>query len=155
VPALVLAARHGSPPLNFVAGPAVRARLDAQFATQQQAILAALSAKNGRFFECEMEKLEGWAGDLKESLEHELKELDREIKETKREAQLAASLESKVALPKRVKELEARRSEKRRGLFEAQNAVDARKEALLNEVEVRLKQTVTITQLFTLRWKLG
>ena len=40
-----------------------------------------------------MAKLEGWAGDLEESLEHELKDIDREIKEARREAQFAASLE--------------------------------------------------------------
>ena len=143
-----------TPQLNLAANGTVRPRLEAQFARQQQTILAALSEKNGRFFELEMEKLEGWAGDLKESLEHELKEIDREIKDTKREAQLAASLETKVALHKRVKELEARRSEKRRGLFEAQDAVDARKDALLTEVEARLKQTVNRTKLCTIRWKI-
>ena len=100
-----------------------------------------------------MEKLEGWAGDLKESLEHELKEIDREIKDTKREAQLAASLESKVALHKRIKELEARRAEKRRGLFEAQDAVDTRKDSLLSEIEARLKQGVVETELLSFRWR--
>jgi hypothetical protein len=82
-----------------------------------------------------------------------LKEIDREIKDTKREAQLAGSLETKIALHKRVKELEARRSAKRRGLFEAQDVVDARKDVLLTEVEGRLKQIVTRTELFTVRWK--
>ena len=102
----------------------------------------------------EMEKLEGWAGDLKESLEHELKEIDREIKETRREAQLATSLETKVTHHKRIKELEARRAEKRRGQFEAQDAVDARKDTLLAEIEARLKQGVRQTELFTVRWHL-
>ncbi|MCL5096816.1 MAG: hypothetical protein M1608_04680 [Candidatus Omnitrophica bacterium] len=139
-----------TPLLNLAANGDEQPRLESQF-TQQQAVLAELSEKNGRFFESEMEKLESWAGDLKESLEHELKEIDREIKETKREAQLAGSLEAKVALHKRVKELEARRSEKRRGLFEAQDVVDARKDALLSEVEARLKQTVHRAELFTVR----
>ena len=49
--------------------------------------------------------------------------MDREIKNAKGEAQLAASIESKVASHKRIKELEGRPAEKRRGLFEAQDAV--------------------------------
>jgi hypothetical protein len=101
-----------------------------------------------------MAKLESWASDLKESLEHELKEIDREIKETKREAQLAASLEDKLTLHKRIKELESRRAEKRRGLFDAQDAVDKRKDSLLSEIEVRLKQGIVKTELFTIGWKL-
>ena len=120
---------------------------------QQQAVLTRLSEKNAKFFELEMAKLDGWAGDLKESLEHELKEINREIKDTKREAQLAASLESKVGLHKRIKELEARRAEKRRGLFEAQDAIDTRKDGLLSEIEARLKQALAKAELFTVRWK--
>jgi len=82
-------------------------------------------------------------------------DLNRDIKDTKREAQLAASLETKIALHQRVKELASQRSEKRRGLFEAQDAVDARKDALLTEVEERLQQTVTRAELFTARWRLA
>lgn len=142
------------PSLNLNADHATRTRLDAQLAQQQQAALAHLGEKNAKFFELEMEKLEGWAGDLKESLEHELKEIDRDIKETKREAQLAASLETKVSLHKRVKDLESRRAEKRRGLFEAQDAVDTRKDLLLTEIEARLRQGVQTESLFTLHWRL-
>ena len=118
-------------------------------------MLTRLSEKNANFFELEMEKLESWAGDLKESLERELRDIDREISETKREAQLAASLETKVTLHKRIKELESRRSEKRRNLFEAQDAVDARKDGLLSEIEARLQQGISRVELFTVRWRLA
>ena len=131
-----------------------RQRMKAQFATQQQNMISRLSEKNAEFFELEMGKLEGWAGDLKESLEHELKEIDRQIKETKRDAQLAPGLENKVALHKSIKELESRRAEKRRGLFEAQDAVDTRKDGLLSEIESRLKQGLQQEALFTIRWRI-
>jgi len=131
-----------------------RERMNAQCAQQRQSVLSSLSQKNAEFFKLEMEKLESWADDLKESLEHELKEIDRDIKDTKREAQLAAALEAKIALHKRIKELESRRAEKRRGLFEAQDAVDSRKDALLSEVEARLTQGSTETDLMTFRWRI-
>jgi superfamily II DNA/RNA helicase len=143
-----------SPQLSLTPDDTIRARLDAQLAQQQQAVLTRMSEKNAEFFELEMAKLESWASDLKESLEHELKEIDREIKETKLEAQLAASLEDKLTLHKRIKELESRRAEKRRGLFDAQDAVDKRKDSLLSEIEVRLKQGIVKTELFTIGWKL-
>jgi DNA-binding XRE family transcriptional regulator len=142
-----------SPQVDLARDDSAQARMDAQLSQRQQAVLIGLSEKNAVFFEQEMEKLEGWAGDIKESLEHELKDLDREIKDTKREAQLAASLESKVALHKRIKELELRRAEKRRGLFEAQDAVDTRKDLLLTEIESRLKQGIEEKALFSIRWK--
>lgn len=128
--------------------------LQGQLGQQRQAIIAKLSQKNAEFFELEMTKLESWAGDLKNSLEHELREIDRDIKDTKREAQLAPNLEAKVALHKRIKELESRRSEKRRGLFEAQDAVDTRKDGLLNEVETRMKQSTSSAEVFVVRWSI-
>lgn len=142
-----------SPQLDLSENITARGRMDSQLAQQQKTVLTSLSEKNATFFELEMEKLEGWAGDLKESLEHELKEIDREIKDTKREAQLAASLELKLGLHKRIKELESRRAEKRRGLFEAQDAVDTRKDSLLTEIEARLKQGVEEKTLFSIRWR--
>jgi ERCC4-related helicase len=129
-------------------------RLQEQFAAQRQGILASLSEKNARYFEQEMEKLERWSGDLKDSLEHELKDLDREIKEVKREAQLTVSLEQKLELHKRIKDLEKRRAEKRHGLFEAQDAVDTRKDSLLTDIEVRLKQGASEEALFSIRWRI-
>jgi len=143
-----------SPQLSLNPDKASRARMESQLALQEQAVLTRLSEKNAQFFELEMEKLEGWAGDLKEGLEHELKEIDREIKEAKREAQLASSLESKVGFHKRIKELEARRAEKRRGLFEAQDAVDTRKDSLLSEIEARLQQGLVKEEIFSVQWKI-
>ena len=134
--------------------PPLRARQDAGLAQQQKAALARLSEKNAELFESEMAKLEGWAGDLKESLEHELKDIDREIKEARREAQLAASLELKLEQHRRIKELEKRRAEKRRGLFEAQDAIDSRKEQLLDQIQARLKQLTSSSEVFRIHWRL-
>jgi ERCC4-related helicase len=146
------AAESQPPPLPE--DPPARLRQDAQLAQQQKAVLASLSEKNAALFESEMAKLEGWAGDLKESLEHELKEIDREIREARREAQLAASLELKLEQHRRIKDLEKRRAEKRRGLFEAQDAIDSRKEQLLDQVQARLKQFTSTSEVFRLHWTL-
>ncbi len=113
------------------------------------------SSRNRTYFESEMEKLEAWADDLKNSLESEIKELDREIKTGKREAKMAGDLDTKVALHRHVKDLEGHRNAKRRGLFEAQDEVDARKERLIGEVEARLKQRTTVQELFTIRWRVA
>jgi len=142
--------QHPPPPET----PPARLRQDAQLAQQQKAVLARLSEKNAALFESEMAKLEGWASDLKESLEHELKEIDRQIKEARREAQLAASLELKLEQHRRIKDLEKRRAEKRRGLFEAQDAIDSRKEQLLDQVQARLRQFTSTSEVFRLHWTL-
>lgn len=118
-------------------------------------VLARLEERDSHIFEREMEKLEGWAADLKDSLETELKELDQHIKETKREAQLAANLERKVELHKAIKDLEKKRADKRKNLFEAQDQVDGQKDELLKSISGRLKQGQEIQELFLIRWKLA
>ena len=63
-------------------------------------------------------------------------------------------LETKVQSQRAIKDLEKKRSEKRRNLFETQDDIDYRKENLLNEIERRLKQEVKTTELFTIKWKM-
>ena len=144
-----------SPQLPLPEPPALRAQQDAQLAQHQAQVLVRLTQKNTNLFESEMAKLEGWASDLKESLEHELKDIDREIKEARREAQIAPSLELKLDQHRRIKDLEKRRAEKRRGLFEAQDAIDSRKETLINQIQARLHQFTTNHEIFRIHWTLA
>jgi hypothetical protein len=118
----------------------------------KDAALARIAERNGRFFEEEIEKLERWAEDLKAGLEQELKDLDAEIKAVKKEAKLQADLESKVALHRKAKDLEAARSRKRRSLFEAQDEIERRKDGLISGVEAKLRQQVESKRLFTIGW---
>jgi adenine-specific DNA-methyltransferase len=127
-------------------------RLNEQQDSLCQSFIKITTQRNQAFFEEEMEKLEAWADDLKESLETEIKELDREIKGTKRDARIAGELEQKVNLHRRAKELERRRQEKRHSLFDAQDEIDVKKEDLINKVEKRLRQSIGVECLFNLRW---
>jgi Zn-finger domain-containing protein len=58
-----------------------------------------------------------------------------------------------VQVHRKVKELEAVRSNKRRDLFLAQDEVDARKETLISTIEARLQQNSTEEVLFRFRWR--
>jgi adenine-specific DNA-methyltransferase len=113
-----------------------------------------ISERNARFFEAEAEKLEGWADDLKLGLEREIKELDRQIKETRRAATTALTLEEKLAGQKQIKALESQRNERRRSLFEAQDKVDLQRETLIATIEGKLTQNASSSELFTIRWRL-
>lgn len=120
--------------------------------TSTNSIIEDISSRNNNYFEQEMEKVDKWAEDLKESLEIELKELDVQIKALKREARLAADLQTKLDHRRKASELEKQRHRKRRGIFEAQDEIENKREDLIAEVENRLKQTVTKKPLFTIRW---
>ena len=122
---------------------------------RQAAIQQNISQRNAAFFEAEAEKLDGWADDLKVGLEREIKELDRQIKEARRAATAASTLEEKLAGQKQVKALESQRNAKRRALFDAQDDIDRRREQLIAEIEGKLQQRVSQQKLFSIRWKLA
>ena len=85
-------------------------------------------------------------------LERELRDLDAEIKLLRADARRTPDLAPKLEMQRRVKKLEAERHTKRARLFQAQDEVDQRKEALLSEVEARLHQRVTLIEVLTVRW---
>lgn len=127
---------------------ALRRRLDGVRAE----VLSAAMNRNQRYYEAEMEKLEEWAEDLKRDLNRQIDDLEDQIREAKRQARLAPDLSTKVALQKQAGDLEKQRNSKRKNLFEAQDQIAADKDKLLDEVAAKLKQQVTETEVFTIRW---
>jgi adenine-specific DNA-methyltransferase len=91
---------------------------------------------------------------LKVGLERDIKELDRQIREARRAATAALTLEEKLDAQKRIKAIEAQRNTTRRALFDAQDDIDRRREQLIGEIEGKLEQKTTLLELFTIRWKL-
>ena len=122
---------------------------------RQAAIQRGISERNARFFEAEADKLDGWADDLKVGLEREIKEIDRQIKEARRAATTALTLEEKLAGQKLIKSLEVQRNLKRRSLFDAQDQVDQQREGLIAVIEGKMNQRTRAEQLFSIRWSIA
>ncbi|MDT8448254.1 MAG: SNF2-related protein [bacterium] len=121
---------------------------------EESRVLAQIEAKNSRFFDEEMTKLDGWAQDRKEGLEIQLDKLEQDIGLKKNEARRLLDLEKKVAARRLVSELEKKRDQLRQNLFTAQDEVEAKKDELLDQVEERLKARVERKFLFRLGWEL-
>jgi superfamily II DNA or RNA helicase len=129
--------------------------LEASTQQRQASIQRGITERNARFFEAEADKLDGWADDLKVGLEREIKEIDRQIKEARRAATTALTLEDKLAGQKQIKALEAQRNQKRRTLFDAQDQIDKQREELIAQIEGKLAQAIQTQTLFILRWTLS
>lgn len=121
----------------------------------QDKIRQSISERNARFFEQEAAKLDGWADDLKLGLEREIKELDRQIKDARRAATSALTLEDKLEGQKQIRALEALRNQKRRSLFDAQDEVDKLRAQLISQIEGKLEQTSELIHLFTIHWTIS
>jgi ERCC4-related helicase len=129
-------------------------RLDEELARRRDCVRRTISERNARYFEEEATKLDAWADDLKVGLEREIREIDRQIKEARRAATAALTLDEKLAGQKAVKALEAERNTKRRSLFDAQDRIDFQREDLIASIEGKLEQQVSEMELFTVRWSL-
>ena len=117
-----------------------------------EARLSNIETRNGQFFDEEVLKLDRWSEDLKLSLEQEIKDLDKQIRELRRESALAQSLQDKLSHQKQIRELERRRNGKRRELFDAQDAIDTQREDLIGNIEKQLKHRTEVQHLFTIAW---
>ena len=116
--------------------------------------MQSVDARNGRFFDEEVAKLERWADDLKLGLEREIKDLDQDIKEVRREGQAATALTEKLAAQKKLRAVENERNKKRRELYDAQDAIDGQRDELIGKIEKQLNKEHTMQPLFTVRWSL-
>jgi hypothetical protein len=111
--------------------------------------------RNAIFFDEEVVKLDRWADDLKQGLERELRDLDREIREAQRNTRLALRLSEKLQAQKHVRDLEQKRMQKRRTLYDEQDRIDRQRDTLIQGMENQLDMEHRTEHVFTLRWSVN
>ena len=129
-------------------------QIEAILTTARHDIVKMVNNRNLTFFEAEVNKLDHWADDLKYGLEQSIKETDQQIKEVRRNAKIAPTLEEKLLLQKQQHELERTRNKQRKELFDRQDEVDERRENLISQLESKLNQKTEIEDLFVVYWHL-
>lgn len=137
---------------EFVAAGA--ALLIGDLEQRKNQLLREINQRNMGYFEQEVAKLDAWADDLKLGLEQEIKTIDSEIKELRRIAATAATLEEKLGYQKQQRELEGKRSKLRRELYARQDEIEEERNALIDQLELQLQQQVQDDTLFTVEWVL-
>jgi len=113
-----------------------------------------IDQRNGRFFDEEVLKLDAWSDDLKQGLEREIKAIDAEIRKLRKKSSAAISLQEKLDIQKNMRTLEGHRNRQRRELFEAQDAIDVKRDELIKGIESQLKQSHAVARVFLIRWHL-
>jgi predicted nucleic acid-binding Zn-ribbon protein len=121
---------------------------------QRKAILDSLAARQSTWFDEEMEKLDCWAEDRRAGLKADLKELDDQIKALKKEIRQTGNLPDKLALQRQARALETKRDEAWRIYDAAAKEIEVQKDGLLDQVEERLKQSITDEELFAIRFEI-
>jgi adenine-specific DNA-methyltransferase len=116
-------------------------------------ILEDADKANNRFYEEEVEKLDRWADDRKHGLEVAIKDIDGQIRQAKKDANLSRDLAAKIESQRTIRALEAERMKRRKELFDSQDEIDIQRDELISKVEARLTQSVDSRTLFSLQWK--
>jgi superfamily II DNA/RNA helicase len=113
-----------------------------------------IGVRNASYFEIELEKLDNWGEDRRNSLKVTLKELDEQIKVIKKQARLAPNLPEKLKLEKERKKLEAERDEAWKEYDGAAKEIEKNKDQLIDNVEKRLKQVIKEESFLFIKWQL-
>ena len=132
----------------------IQNNLNENYLSQQVTISEENAKRNHSFFDEEVDKLEKWSEDVRNSIKFEIKELDKEIKSRKTEARKMLNLELKGKEQRMIKDLEKKLADKRYNQYKNEDDIEHKKDSLLDEVEKRLKQQATETLLFSIRWKI-
>lgn len=136
-----------------VVSPEEKTKLDELESQTITMVSGRIAERNSEFFDNEVDKLDKWAEDMKKALELDLKKLDVDIKISKTNAKKILNLNEKLKAQRGIKDMEKKRNEMRKKLYEAQDDVEGRKEKLIEQVESQLKQKSKLEPLFTIRWK--
>jgi superfamily II DNA or RNA helicase len=137
-----------TPPADVVS------RLDKLASETRQSTLEEMSARNGQWFDIEMDKLEHWAEDRRATLKGELDELDESLKAARKSARTAPSLPEKLERQREVRRLEGKRDDAWRAFDQASRELDKQKDTLLDDIAKRLEQRIEEEILFTVRWRM-
>lgn len=129
-------------------------QIELSLTNAQNDIIKMVNNRNLTFFEEEVSKLDHWADDLKFGLEQSIKDTDQHIKEVRRNAKIAPTLEEKLSFQKQQHELERTRNKQRKELFDRQDEIDERREMLIGQLENKLNQSTAIDDLFMIVWKI-
>ena len=128
-------------------------QLDHALASLKDSAMQEVEQRYGLWFEQEMEKLDRWADDKRRGLKDQLKKVDDELKELKKQIRQAASLPAKLKLQRKARQLESKRDGAWREYDGDSQQIEQRKDQLLDQVEARLQMSVSETELFRVRWQ--
>ncbi len=122
--------------------------------TAESDALAAISARNTRFFEAEVAKLDGWADDQVASSEKALKDIKKRIRELRNEAGKSSDLSEQSSIQSEISEAERRQRKLRQEIFEVEDRILAERDRLVGAIRGKLNAEVSRADLFTIRWYL-
>ena len=128
-------------------------KLSAEAQQHVRAIISQSLEANNQFFNEAREKLEKWADDMILAAEKALKDTKEQIKIFQRQARLATNLDEQHEIQKQIQKLEKQQRRQRQEIFQVEDSIIEKRNALIESLERRLIQKTESEQLFTIEWR--
>jgi len=141
-------------PLDSIPSDA-QERLRRQAERRVRAAVSRSLEENNRHFNEARERLEKWAEDMVIAAEKELKDTKERIKALNRRARFATTPEEQHAIQEQVRELEKKKRRQRQRIFDVEDEIMEKRDALIEALERRMTQRSSVAHLFTIRWSVA
>ncbi|NDU80279.1 MAG: DEAD/DEAH box helicase family protein [Ferrovum sp.] len=138
---------------EYVTIPAsIMHRLIAESRHHAKATISQSLEANNKHFNEAREKLEKWSDDLVLAAEKTLKDTKEQIKVAQRQARLANNLEEQHEIQQQIRKLEKQQRRQRQEIFQVEDDIIDKRDALIDSLEKRLVQKTESKPLFTIEW---
>ncbi len=127
-------------------------RLEAEADRHFKATISRCLEENNRHFQEAREQLEKWADDMILAAEQKLQQVKEQIKVLRRKSRLATNLEEQHKIQRKIREFERKKRRLRQEIFDIEDEILAKRDELIEKLEMRLKQKTYQEPLFTIRW---
>jgi len=117
-----------------------------------RATIARSMEENSLHFNEARDQLEKWADDMVIAVEKELADTKAQIKALNRQARLATTVQDQMQIQEKVQQLERKKRRQRQQIFDAEDEIEEKRDALIAALVDRMKQKTLIKPLFTIRW---
>lgn len=139
---------------QHVDGLALPVNFEANVHRQIDASLAKALEENNTYFQAERDKLDQWAEDQTLAAEQALHDTKARLKDAKRRARAAGTVEEQAAIQEEIKALERQQRRQRQEIFDVEDEIEAKRDALIAALERRLNQRSHSVRLFRIRWRI-
>lgn len=129
-------------------------RLEQEAAQHRSAAINLSLETSNRHFNEVRDQLDKWAEDKVIASEKALLDTKAQIKAAQRESRLATTLGEQHELQEKVRTLQHKQRKQRQEIFDIEDEIVAKRDALVDQLQQRMKQKTSTIPLFTLRWSI-
>jgi len=117
-----------------------------------QATIRRSLEENNLHFQERREQLHRWAEDVVKAAERDLAQVKAEVRAANRAASLATTVEEQKRAQEVVRELERKKRKARQSIFDIEDEIEAKRDALIEALEKKMVQSAEHEPLFVLKW---